>query len=767
MKIYFSLLFFLLAVHFNYAQNQLKGKVTDQFTGAPLNAATVYSLESNKGVFTRDDGTFSITGFGKGTFHVKISYLGYQPEIREVIFSDTDDTIDLNITMTYQPQTIEEVVITNAYFKDQKNNTFPVEVIKSDDLRQNGAFTVMDEIEKVPGVDAVTTGPMVSRPVIRGLSGNRVLTLLNGARFETQQWDDEHGIGINELGVDQIEIIKGPSALLYGPEAIGGVINFIEEPPAAVGTKSGSALAALHSNNLGALAQAEFKAANENFNWGISALGKLFSDYFYNGYEFRVPNTRLLEYAAKAHAGVTKKWGSSKLSYTFNNAYYGILDGKDIVKDENGQIKNIDTLEKEKFPLEIEAPFHQVTDHRIASNTTILLGNSKLTGLFTYQNNHRSENEELSGSKKGYTYLDMVLQSYTYDLKWYLPEWNNFHTIIGFQGMHQNNRNIKGAATQLIPDAIINDLGFLVLSRYELDDLNITAGVRYDQRRLNSETFKTPSGTIPETGRNYQNISGSLGASYEVLHNLLIRASIASGYRSPNLNELFTNGVKLESQRFEIGDPDFKKEKNSEIDLSLHYDQSDFSIDLAAFRNDIQNYIYLNPTGEFVQGNADPEATYPEYEFRQKAALIVGGEASLDIHPANISWGHFEIKASTLTGKLKKSDSYLPMMSPTRLFNTLYLDLKDFKDLHDIHFDLGTETAFEQDEVAISEMPTPAYTIVDAALGAHIKNIDWKLSAHNLLDKEYLDHMSRFRSYEIIEPGLNISLSAKIPFLIN
>ena len=719
-------------------------------------------VETNKGVLTSSEGNYSIHIPGKADFHLKISFMGYQSVVKEIRFQDIQSDNSLDFQLSYQPLDIDEVVVSTAYLAHQEKNTYPVEIINMEDLRRTGSLNVMQVIENVPGVDAVTTGPMVSRPVIRGLSGNRVLTVLNGARFETQQWDDEHGIGVNELGIDRIEIIKGPASLLYGPEAMGGVVNFVEEEPAEIGTTKGSAQAGLYSNNLGASAQANIKGAKEDFHWGFNALGKLFSDYFYDSYAFRVPNTRLLEYGAKANAGINKTWGSSSISYVFNNAYYGILDGKDIVKDEDGQIKNIDTLEKEKFPFEIEAPFHHVTDHRITSKTTLLFGSSKIEGVVSYQNNHRSENEELSGSKKGYTYLDMGLQSYTYDLKWYLPEWNNLKTIIGSQGMHQKNRNLAGAATQLIPDATINDLGFLAMTRYEVENLNLTAGARYDSRKLQSERWET--GDIPATMRKFDNISWSVGANYDLLENLKIRASYASGYRAPNLNELFSKGVKLESQRYEIGDPDFEKEQNREFDLSLHFDSSDFSFDASGYINNIDNYIYLSPSGNSVAGDIDPETNYPEYVFKQADARITGGEAIIDIHPHSFSRAHFEVKASTLTGKRLNNDSYLPMMSPTRLNNTLYLDFHDFKSLHEIHLDLATETAFKQDEVAANELETPAYTLVNASLGVHINKVDWVLSAHNLLDKEYVDHMSRFRSYGIIEPGRNITLSAKIPF---
>lgn len=514
----------------------------------------------------------------------------------------------------------------------------------------------------------------------------------------------------------------------------------------------------VYSNNLGGRANANLKGATEKYNYGMNVIGKLLSDYFYDGYDFRVPNTRLLEYGAKGYVGINRKWGSSTVSYLFNKAYYGILDGKDLIRNEQGQIVNIDSLEKEKFPFEIEAPFHNVTDHRVNLKTTFLTGKSKIETIFGYQNNHRVENEELEGSKKGSTYLDMVLQSLTYDAKYYFPRTEHFETIIGLQGMHQNNKNKEGAETQLIPDASIDDIGFLGLSKYRLGNFTASFGIRYDTRHLESEDMNDDEVSMPAIKRDYDNVSSSLGVSYEIVKNLIVRASYASGYRSPNLNELFANGVKLENQRFERGNIDFKKETNNQFDFNVGYDGADFSIDGAVFLNNVNDFIYVAPTGTEVPSNLEDMELVPYYEYRQSDATLKGGELTLDIHPSTVSWTHLETRFSTLSAK-RDDDSYLPMMPPTKLSNTLYFNVKKFKSMDDLFFDIGTETAFEQTQVADNEDTTPAYTLLNLGVGAHYHKTEVVLTANNVLDHAYLNHMSRFRSYDIIEPGMNVSLS--------
>lgn len=234
-SVLFCLLFFFFS-QLGMSQHILKGTIVDNKSNEPLVGASVFVVEFNKGTSSKEDGSYSISGLGNGTYQVIVSFLGYEKTVKTLVVSNSNANPELNIALNPQPERMNEVIVSSAFVNSQKDNTYQVEVVKKSEMQKTGAVTVMDVIDKVAGIDAVTTGPLVSRPMIRGLQGNRVLTVIDGVRFETQQWDDEHGIGVNELGLDRIEIIKGPASLLYGPEAMGGVIRFIDEQPAAVGT---------------------------------------------------------------------------------------------------------------------------------------------------------------------------------------------------------------------------------------------------------------------------------------------------------------------------------------------------------------------------------------------------------------------------------------------------------------------------------------------------------------------------------------------------
>ena len=750
------------------AQNSIKGQVYNKQNHEKLSGAHVFIPELNTALNADANGDFNFAGLKEGSYTIVVAHLGYQTNIVKLHLKGRDTVLDLG--MTTSPIVVNEVVVSGTYTTTQDESPFKIDVIKKSEMTQTGAATVMDVIGNVPGVSAISTGPLISRPSIRGLSGNRILTVSDGIRYETQQWDDEHGIGINQLGMDRIEIIKGPASLLYGPEAMGGVVHFIEEQPAEEGQIKGQVFGSCFSNNMGFQAGANIKGANKKFFWNVGLLGNMLPDYYSDGYEFRTPNTRMNEFGAKGSIGINRKWGTSTLSYQFNQAYHGILDGKDLVRDANGKIINKDTAEVDMFPSEIEAPYHSVTDNRISSQTTFLKGGSQFKLTLGYQYNNRAEFED-NGTKEGENYLDMTLNTMTYKLNWIMPTWKNFSTTIGVQGMYQMNKNADEAHAILIPDAKINDLGFVAFTKYHKNHLNLTGGVRYDTRTLETDfTGRDSIAIMFPISRSYNNISGAIGATYDVKGQLILRANFASGYRAPNLNELMANGVKLETEQYEMGNRNFAKEQNNEIDFGLTFLSKHFSVDVSAFSNTITNFIYKAPTGDSIYSyilNDDA----PIYKYMQSNVEIQGGEAIIDIHPATIRWAHFEIKASTLTATRTDNDSYLPMMPTDKLCNTLYLNFKDWKKFKNPWLRIGTITAMEQTKVASEELTTPGYNLFNLGFGASrniwkLHDIDFTLAVRNLLDEKYLDNLSRLRPFGIYNPGRNIVLTIRVPFEI-
>lgn len=208
-----------------FSQVKIQGNTIDA-RGVALSNVSVYLPELLKGTFSDSNGTFSLNNLKAGVIQLQLSHVGF--ETLFLRFKLTKDTV---INIQLKPSFIQagEVVVTGTQSQSPRETTFHVEQLRGDDLQKQGSLNVSDAIAKMPGISQLTTGPGISKPVIRGLYGNRIQVNLNGVRFDNQQWQDEHGLGLSDMGIDRIEVIKGPASVLYGSEAIGGVLNIIEE----------------------------------------------------------------------------------------------------------------------------------------------------------------------------------------------------------------------------------------------------------------------------------------------------------------------------------------------------------------------------------------------------------------------------------------------------------------------------------------------------------------------------------------------------------
>jgi iron complex outermembrane recepter protein len=206
---------------------------------------------------------------------------------------------------------LREVVVSGIRSSLVKETSFNIQSLSAGKIRQSGALNVSDALSKLPGISQLTTGPAITKPVIRGLCGNRVLAVLSGLKFDNQQWQDEHGLGLNDVGIDRIEVIRGPASLLYGSEAIGGILNIIEEAPNKPGEKNGDVNVGLFSNMYGLSIDGGIKSATEKNNWGIRAGLNSNADYS-DGDRSRIQNSRFTGYYLKGSYGFIKsKWTST------------------------------------------------------------------------------------------------------------------------------------------------------------------------------------------------------------------------------------------------------------------------------------------------------------------------------------------------------------------------------------------------------------------------------------------------------------------------
>ncbi|HEU0136068.1 MAG TPA: TonB-dependent receptor, partial [Flavobacterium sp.] len=592
-----------------HAQHNLSGIVTD-VNNLPLAGVSVYVQEINKGTVTDDAGKFSLKSLPARNLTVSLAYIGYVTQNRKIqVINETT----LNIVLQQAVHQMDEVIVSTAFNKLQSENVMKVDHVTVETFRQKGVTSLMEGIATIPGVSNISTGTSIGKPVIRGLSSNRVLVYSQGVRLENQQFGDEHGLGLSESGIESVEVIKGPASLLYGSDALGGVLYFNPEKFAEANTITGNVSQKYYSNTLGSNFSAGIKGSTAN--WKFLARGgyNVHSDYKIADGN-RITNTRYNESDLKGGIGYSTTNYSGTVRYNFNRLDIGIPEEGIAEQSKSGR-----TI----FPKQA------IDNHIVSFHNDIILKNWKLTANLGYVYNDRSEFEEA-----GAPTLHMKLSTASYDFKLHLPNMGRFETIAGFQGMFQQNANF--GSEFLIPDAKITDFGVFATTTYEWANSALQAGIRYDNRKLETEQHgQLDENIFDPVNRSFDSFNQSIG--YRTLYDdkLTLRVNLASGFRAPNLAELTSNGVHEGTNRYEIGNSRLDTEQNYQLDINIDYKASHFEFFANGFYNHINNYIYAAQNGEVIDDTN-------VFAYVQNDAALFGGEAGIHLHPHPFDWLHLE-----------------------------------------------------------------------------------------------------------------------------
>jgi iron complex outermembrane receptor protein len=714
-----------------HAQNTISGTVTDS-SNNPIIGVSIYVPELHKGTATDLEGRYSLTNLPVGNLKLLFEYVGYSNQVKTIKIKPNQN--DLNVTLEPTVFEMDAVIVSTAFNKIQSQNVMKVEHKTIKELQQKGTATLIEGLATIPGVSQVSTGTSIGKPVIRGLSGNRVLVYSQGVRMENQQFGDEHGLGLNDAGVESVEVIKGPASLLYGSDALGGVLYFNPEKFANANTFKANLSQKLFSNTLGSNTSLGLKTSTENWKFLTRGSYNTHSDYRISGGD-RVTNTRYNETDFKTGIGYSNSSFSSVLRYNYNKLDLGIPE---------------DGIAEQTSTKNTTFPRQGVFNHLLSLNSVIYLKNSKLDVDLGYVANDRSEfvDSDVAG-------LHMKLKTFNYDAKYYLPKMGTLESIVGIQGMHQTNTNL--GEEYLIPDATTNDFGVFGTINYEWDNNSVLqAGLRFDNRKIVS----IENGTMGEEGyfkavdKSFDSFNASLGYKMDLADDLIVRLNLASGFRAPNLAELTSNGVHEGTNRYEIGNSDLKTEQNVQSDINLEYNNSHFEFFVNGFYNHINNYIYTSPTGR-IQDNNDV------FSYIQNNAKLYGGEIGLHFHPHPLDWLHYETSFETVTGK-KQNGDYLPLIPANNWSNTIRTEFKIKNWLEAGYATLNFTSTFNQNNVSGFETQTNGYTLVNLGLGGTVKVgktvFDVNLNGNNLFDKRYIAHLSRLKNDGIPNIGRNIVL---------
>lgn len=737
MKRIYLLAYMGMFFFYGYSQNSLSGTINCCEHTNSLEGVSIYFPQLEKGSTTDSEGKYILQNLPLGEYKIIASYLGFKTYSKTIQIQEGINTLD--ILLHNSAIEIEEVIVSTPFHKLQRENVMKVEQASVVEFKNKGAITLADGITNIAGVESVSTGIGIGKPVIRGLSSNRVLVYTQGIRLENQQFGDEHGLGIGDAGIESVEVIKGPASLLYGSDALGGVLYLNPERFAVANTTSGDVNLNYFTNTLGFNANAGFKTSSDKFKFLIRGGVTSHADYK-TGDDERVTNSRYTEYHLKTGLGYQTSNFKTALRYNYTDSDLGIAE-------------EIGVQNTERTPLE---PYQEITSHIISSKNTLFFEKSSIEATLGYIFNNRKEFEE---GEEGPA-LEMDLATFNYNLQYNLPKFKNLETIVGIQGMRQTNEN--SGEEILIPDAITNDIGVLATSHLHLGNTSdVQFGIRYDHRSIIGEEngIPTEEGFIDALDRTFNSFNVALGYKINITENITGRINTATGFRAPNLAELTSNGVHEGTNRFEIGNPNLDNEQNFQIDLALEYQNEHVEFFINGFHNGIDNFIFIEPNGGFVDGDA-------VFLYSQQNARLYGGEIGIHIHPHPIHWLHIESSFATVTGK-QDDDEFLPLIPANNITNTLRFEFENTSWLTNAYSFITLQSYFDTDNISDFETPTDGYNLLNLGLGGNVslgkQKLTVRVSGNNILNTNYVSHLSRLKSDGIANIGRNISVGVSVP----
>lgn len=650
---------------------------------------------------------------------------------------------------------LNEVTVTGVTGDTKlKHATAPISIVTPRMLRSTASTNIIDAISHQPGVSQLTTGGSISKPVIRGLGYNRVVVMSEGVRQEGQQWGDEHGIEVDGNSVGSVEILKGPASLMYGSNAMAGVV--ILRPHAI-----------LAEGDMRANLSSEYQTNNGLFGYNLSMAGNqkgfvwdgLFSHKmahaYKNKYDGYVPGSQFGEKAGRLMLGLYKPWGHSRLTGSLYHLTPSIVEG-----ERDGLTGELECASENIKTYSRALPFQQVNHYKLVWDNFFNLPKGYLTAIVGYQQNQRKEYEESENEYELY----FKLHTMTYDFRYVTQEFSGWKLSAGIGGMYQTSANM--GEEFLIPDYRLFDGGIYATATKSLGSRwTVSGGMRYDHRYMHGNELEEDGAMrFTDFTRHFNGVSASLGAVCNISQHLNVRANLARGFRTPNMSELSSNGVHEGSIRYEIGSQDLKAEYSLQADLGMDFTSRYVSAQASLFANRIDNYIFTHRLPVEI------EEGYLTYAYTQGDARLLGFEAGVDIHPVHSV--HFANTFSYVDAQLLNQPDetmYLPFTPAPRWTAELKWEIlhhshstirhqhSDSFSHHSLFNNLyvaaGLDYNFRQSHIYRAdntETETPAYALLSLSAGTDVqvkgrKVAELYVTADNVLNTAYQNHLNRLK----------------------
>ena len=803
MQKYFYKQTFLIALMLITAQQSIKaqtisGIVKDAETQQPIDFCNILILKSSIGTTTDAYGKFKIS-FPKNTSITKLvfSSLGYKTDTIEVSAEKYFYEILLKPTQSI----LNEVVITGVSKATLlRENPIAIVSIGTKAIETTTESNIIDALVKnVAGLNAVKTGPNISKPFIRGLGYNRVLTLYDGIRQEGQQWGDEHSIEVDAYNISKAEVVKGPASIMYGSDAVAGVVSLMPEMPVNRDEKIKGKYFSEYQSNNGLVGNAiRLTYSKNHWSYAIRGSHRIAKNYM-NNIDGRVYNTGFREINASSTIQHFSKNGYSNLNLTLYDNLQGIPDGsrdsltrkftKQIKEGSSDDIKNRPIVSADELNSYTLSPLHQHIQHyRIYSNNHYKFGDGDVDFLLAFQQNIRREYNHPTAIKQAGLFVR--LNTINYGFRYNAPTIFNTDISVGVNGMYQNNKS-KNATDFPIPDYNLFDIGSYVFAKWKKNRLTISGGLRYDNRHLKGNNFYTA--TNPVNGfdkqvfqldtvgaylqfaafdKTFNGTSVSIGATYQLNEHINLKANVSRGYRAPSITEFASNGLDPGAHIIYLGNRNFAPEFSFQQDIGMDFQFKNFSATASIFNNNIEQYIYLSQLTD-ANGNAVLDAQGNKtFQYQQAKAQLYGLEATFSWHPSTLKGFSFENSFSLIYAYNKKNDfkgkgidgEYLPLIPPAKLLSSFNEEFKTkSKVFSSVKLKAEIDYSAPQNRYLAlnnTETATPRFTLFNFSINTQINYsktnaVQFQVQMNNVFDKAYQSNLSRLKYFEYYESSPN------------
>lgn len=746
----------------------ITGVILDESTGQPLAGALVVLLEGHRQELSRQDGTFAFTRLHPGDYTVLVNLIGYATH-REAVTVQPGEDLRVEIRLPVAVLRLSGIVVTGAVSQREGRDVLsPVSVVTGRELDRRLDGTVAGTIRDEPGIALASLGPAPSRPVIRGLGGDRILMLEDGQRpGDMSSLSPDHAVAIDPLTARQIEVVRGPMSLLYGSSALGGVVNVIRDeiPDERDDHVHGTATLQASSVNSGITGGGVMYFPAGPLALRAEASARTSGD-------IATPVGDLVNTGASViNTALGGAWvnhvGHVGASYRFYSNDYGIPGGF-----VGGHDHGVD-VDMRRHTIKAAGEWHP-EDGRI--------GSIRATGTFNDYSHAEIDDEGHDDTSFEQTLASLET---TANLA---PTGALQNAAFGVRGQY---RDIRTGGELRTPSTW--DMNFAAFAVAELGTgpLRFQVGARYDIADYNprdtTATITAGGEEIRVRPRTFSSVSGAAGVLWIASDALRFGASVSRAHRTPDFNELYSNGPHLAANSYDVGDTELDEETGIGFDVFTRFQTDRLTFDIAAFHNTLNSYIFPSSRGRAELGGHDHEEVEeehehehggerPRFQYTNEDARFYGfeGELQVAILPELI----LDATASHVLAEFTSDRAPIPVITPT---DTTFVPASEHPPLiPPLHGSVGlryerpswflgagTRWAARQNRTGDFEEPTPGYAIGELtagyriAAGGRIHAIT--LRVDNLFDREYRDHLSRIKDI-MPEPGRGIHLTYRLSF---